>query len=344
MTYFRPSRAAAGRLLRLGIILDLRNAPGRVRQIAKMADRAGIDALWVRDYLLARDGAPRLEAWTALTLISADIKRARMCAMLNIAYRNPVIVAAMASALDLATNGRLELGLSTTLLAAERDAFGLAITDEPGRNSLTSYADVVRTLAAGKQVTSDDTYGLHGAQFARAGMQPDGPPITLEISVQSSDSELRIITQLADNVLITGCPAGGVEALVMRVRESAADVGRDPQTLGIALQVPVSVGRTTAEALARAEAEPLFRYLGSPAEAGIFGTLEQCHDRVVEFAHVGVNDLVCVLPNAHDVPDVIAQLTAMAVGSADVFVPGAPRSAAPEAPEGWGGRPRFERA
>jgi hypothetical protein len=95
--------------------------------------------------------------------------------------------------------------------------------------------------------------------------------------------------------------------------------------------------------LARAEAEPLFRYLGSPAEAGVFGTLEQCHDRVVELAHAGVDDLVCVLPNAPDVPDVIAQLTAMAIGSADVFVPGAARSAAPEAPEGWGGRPRFGR-
>ncbi|HTE69152.1 MAG TPA: hypothetical protein VK942_10405, partial [Actinomycetes bacterium] len=105
----------------------------------------------------------------------------------------------------------------------------------------------------------------------------------------------------------------------------------------------VSIGRTVAEAAARWHAEPAFAALGPPEQAGVFGTLEQCHERVIALAHAGVTDLRCVLPNAPDVHDVIAQATAMSVGTVAELAPGAPRSPAPPPPEGWGGRSRFPR-
>jgi hypothetical protein len=111
----------------------------------------------------------------------------------------------------------------------------------------------------------------------------------------------------------------------------------------VAARLPVSVGRTSAEAQARWQAEPAFAALGDSEQAGLFGTLEQCHDRVVVLAHAGVSDLRCLLPNAIDIHDVIAQLTAMTIGSADKLVPGAPRTRVPEPPAGWGGRSRFPR-
>jgi hypothetical protein len=101
----------------------------------------------------------------------------------------------------------------------------------------------------------------------------------------------------------------------------------------------VSIGRTSAEARARASVEPLFAELGDPARIGVVGTLEQCQDRVIELAHLGVADLRCVLPNTSDVHDAIAQLTAAVVGSLDVLAPNAPRSRPPDPPEGWGARP-----
>jgi alkanesulfonate monooxygenase SsuD/methylene tetrahydromethanopterin reductase-like flavin-dependent oxidoreductase (luciferase family) len=342
MTNFRPTNAPAGRLVRLGIVLDLRNGPGRVRQLARMAEKAGVDVLWVRDYLVARDGAPRLEAWTALTLVGAETARVRLGAMLNVAYRHPAIVAAMVSALDLATEGRVELGLSSAVRPAEREAFGLGPPDGPGaERSVEQYAQIVRKLLAGERVTAVEPYGLHDAQLSRIGAQPGGPALTIEVTEESTDKEISHLAAVADNVLVTATPPERLDDGIELARSGIAAAGRDESTLGIAVQVPVSVGRTTAEALARAEAEPLFRYLGHPAESGIFGTLEQCHDRVVELAHAGVTELVCVLPNSPDVQDVIAQLTAAVIGTVEAFAPGAPRSVAPGPPEGWGGRPRF---
>ena len=52
----------------------------------------------------------------------------------------------------------------------------------------------------------------------------------------------------------------------------------------------------------------------------------------------GVTDLRCIVPNTADVHDVIAQLTAMVVGTVSVLTPSSARSRAPDPPEGWGGR------
>ena len=101
--------------------------------------------------------------------------------------------------------------------------------------------------------------------------------------------------------------------------------------------VPVSVGRTPAEAEARAAMDPALTHYGDLETDGLFGTLETAQLRVIELAHTGVTDLRCVLPDVPDVHDVVAQLTAVVVGSTTTHHPDAPRSADPEPPP-WAGR------
>jgi hypothetical protein len=101
--------------------------------------------------------------------------------------------------------------------------------------------------------------------------------------------------------------------------------------------VPVSVGRTPAEAEARAALDPALACYGDLEADGLFGTIERAQLRVIELAHSGVTDLRCVLPDVPDVHDVVAQLTAVVVGSTATHRPDAPRSADPEPPP-WAGR------
>jgi len=102
-------------------------------------------------------------------------------------------------------------------------------------------------------------------------------------------------------------------------------------------EVTVSVGRTAAEARARADADELFTLAGHPARQGLFGTLEECQATAARLAHAGATELVCYLPLASDLPDVLAQLRSIAIG-AGMLRPGEPPSAAPPPPAGWGGR------
>lgn len=112
----------------------------------------------------------------------------------------------------------------------------------------------------------------------------------------------------------------------------AAAAGR-----AVLAEVPVSVGRTMAEAQARANADELFLLTGHPAAQGLFGTLEECQAAAARLAHAGVTELVCYLPLASDLTDILAQLRSIAIG-AGVLRPGEPPSAAPPPPDGWGGR------
>ncbi len=301
-----------------------------------MGDDAGMDALWVRDHLAPPDGEPRLEAWTALTLVAAETRRARLGALLTVGFRPPAVLAAMAGTLDAASGGRLELTLSPGWLEREHLAFGFDFPDADVRVArLEQYAAVLRALLSGGAVAVGGQTDAGDAELGVASPQPGGPPISVEAL---TPRQMEVATRLADDVVILAPAVKDVDAAVAAVRRACELAGRDPQTLGIALEVPVSIGRTHAEAIARAASEPLFEATGPPSEVGIFGTLEECQERVIHLAHAGVADLRCLLPNSPDVHDVIAQLTAVAVGSPDILMPGAPRSKAPDPPTTWGGR------
>lgn len=286
---FRPTLPPPGRLVRLGLILDTRNDPSRLSETARMCDGAGIDAVWLEDRLVGdHDAAPK-DALTVLSTVAGDVRRARLGAMLDPAFRLPEDLAATVRSLDDALGERLELSFT----AGSGD-----------------YVAIVRDL-------------LDRATLAIAG---------------AARPAFDVAARIADDVVLPASDPGAAARLVDLLRSACERNERDAATIGVAMVVPVSIGRTTAEASARADADPLFRNVGDPREVGVFGTLEQCQERVIELAHAGVSDLRCVVPNAPDMPDVLAQLTAIAIGTVDVLTPGSPRSKSPDPPQDWGGR------
>lgn len=307
---FRPTIAPAGRLMRLGVVLDTRNRPERLREIVRMCQGAWIPSLWVHDHLAddPTDPTPRLEAWTVATLASDEAADPTIGVHVVPGRRDAATLATMATTLDAASGGRLELCF--------------AAKPEPG----TDVARYVREVR-----------GRLAAEASVAG----GDEALVRLSVEAHAEEaLAVAVELADDALLSAWMAGDLGDAIRRIRVACERGGRDPTTLGIALEAPVSIGRTTAEAGARVSSESLFSNVGSPADVGVFGTLEQCQKRIIELAHGGITDLRCVIPNSPDVHDVIAQLTAMVHGSTELLTPGAPRSKAPDPPETWGGRSR----
>jgi len=148
------------------------------------------------------------------------------------------------------------------------------------------------------------------------------------------------VSRLARSAGTPGPAPAAVFVPCRAARDLAAEI---PAAVAAAAGVPVlaevtvSVGRTMAEAQARVGADKLFAVVGHPARQGLFGTLEDCQAAAARLAHAGVTELVCYLPLASDLPDVLAQLRSIAVG-ASVLRPGEPPSTAPPPPAGWGGR------
>ena len=144
------------------------------------------------------------------------------------------------------------------------------------------------------------------------------------------------------------CDLAGVDVLWVSDEVEAVELGAVVQRAEVLVKpasdepwartLAVSIGRTPAEAEARATVDPSLAELGDLRRDGLYGTLEAAQARVVALAHEGVIDLRCVLPDVVDVNDVVAQLTAVVVGSLDTHRPDAPRSADPEPPP-WAARP-----
>lgn len=274
MTPFDPTRAPAGRLARLGVVID--PAEPSAVAIARFADLAGIDVVWVAS--LGTEGGSLADA----SVVATAILRARLGAIVATGEPPP--------------------------------AFANEITVDAGDETL----NLVRRLR-------DDTGGsAERPRFA---------------AVAESQAEIAALLAVVDDVVLPAWRFPDLETAADEARAQAQEAGRDPATLGVAALVPVSIGRTSTEAEARADRDPRFARLGHPRDVGIFGTLEDCQDRVIALAHAGISDLRCILPAAPDVHDVIAQLTAVTIGTTDVLRPGSLRSPAPPPPEGWGGRP-----
>jgi hypothetical protein len=105
----------------------------------------------------------------------------------------------------------------------------------------------------------------------------------------------------------------------------------------LSVDLPVALGRTAAEATARAASDPVFGEIGAPLQTGLFGRLEDVQAQVARLAAAGAAELCCFLP-AEDLLDHLAQLTTVAIGHLDTHAAGLRRSPDPSPPSGWGGR------
>jgi hypothetical protein len=211
---------------------------------------------------------------------------------------------------------------------AETDRAGLLPALAPGAQAPPGLIVDADAAAPGE---ADDAWldRLVQAASPRIAIAGSPPAITRWQRLIGRRPELTV-TQLA---LPAREGAARAAAVFIEVAEAAAAAGGRP----VLAEVTVSVGRTAAEARARADADELFTLAGHPAQQGLFGTLEECQATAARLAHAGATELVCYLPLASDLPDVLAQLRSIAIG-AGVLRPGEPPSAAPPPPAGWGGR------
>jgi len=318
-------------LVRLALVLDPRNDPQQTLRVAQMAERAGLQALWVNDRLVTADGLPRMEAWTMLSIAAFYTKTIRVGAMFMAGLRTPQALAAMVGSMDTLVEGRLDIGVAAGWYDREFRGLGLPFPDASSRiEEMAKFTRTLAMLARGEQVVEG------GPVLGVVSPQLGGPAITMEARGRR---QLAAAIELADNVLLPVRPLGELQALVETARGAAAEAGRDPATLGFAVQLPVSVGRTDAESDVRVEIDDLLAQIDTHS-VGVHGKLEHCQDIMIELAHLGIGEVRCVLPNVPDIDDVIAQLTATTVGTTDVLKPGAARSAAPDPPPGWGGPPK----
>ena len=166
--------------------------------VAELADQADIfTQFWNFDHFYPIKGdtnGPCLEAWVTLTGIAQATKRIRIGCMVNgVHYRHPAVLANMASALDIVSDGRFELGLGAGWNELESGAYGIELGSLKERFDRFDEALKVISSLLTEETTSfsGKYYTLHDARN-----EPKGPQQPLPICIGGT-GEKRTLRSVA---------------------------------------------------------------------------------------------------------------------------------------------------
>jgi len=241
--------------------------------MAAELEAAGFESLWVSDHIVlpaaiesrypfADDGratwatdTPYFDALIALALIAQATERARIgTAVLVLPLRQPVVFAKQAASIDVASGGRLCLGVGAGWLEEEFDALNVPFEGRGRR--LEEWISITRACWTGAPVPSQsELYDLPPGVLCLPRPAHDVP---LLIGGHSRVAQRRAgrvgdgwLAQQALPELAPDELAGPIEVM----RAAAAEAGREPASLQVVLRIVESAGRSDELALRVPELE-----------------------------------------------------------------------------------------
>ena len=214
--------------------------------IARVAEDAGFDSLWVVDHLLVRaPGQPPegvWECWSLVSALAASTRRIQIGTLVTCtSWRNPALLAKMAETVDEISDGRLILGVGAGNTEDEFRTFGF-----PWEARVSRFAEAIHILHAllrqGRVDFEGRYYQMRACELRPHGPRPSGPPVLVGGYGQRM---LELAARYADlwNTYYshTGNRASGLAPLLAAVDAACAAVGRDPATLSRTASVLVGL-------------------------------------------------------------------------------------------------------
>jgi alkanesulfonate monooxygenase SsuD/methylene tetrahydromethanopterin reductase-like flavin-dependent oxidoreductase (luciferase family) len=165
--------------LPIGVCLrTIRAEPGWWLESARRLDAAGYAGVWAWDHFVGQGEktVPVVEGWTILAMAAAQTRQLTVGPfVLNVMNRHPAVVARMASTLQIASGGRLILGMGIGGAPREHAAYGIEFPEAPERVArLEEAVAVMRALWTGGPVSRPSTF--YPLDTAHAFPVPDPPP------------------------------------------------------------------------------------------------------------------------------------------------------------------------
>jgi probable F420-dependent oxidoreductase len=253
--------------------------------MARAAEDAGFDSIWVGDHLLYRDGRPERgpwDAWTLLSALAAVTDQVRLGPLVACAaFHPPGVLARMAASLDEVSGGRFVLGIGAGWNETEFRAFGIPFDHRTSR--FEEAFEIVRRLLAGERVTFEGRF--HRVEDAVLLPRPTRRPALMIGS--NGERMLRAALPHVDawNTWYDayGNHADGFAQLNGRISGLAVEAGRRPEEISRSACVLVVTDRSAGERPIPDGVAPLE---GSPG--AIF-------DGVRELAEAGADEAILVL-------------------------------------------------
>jgi alkanesulfonate monooxygenase SsuD/methylene tetrahydromethanopterin reductase-like flavin-dependent oxidoreductase (luciferase family) len=187
------------------------------------------DTLWFDDHFHKNDSAI-LETWTTLTYWAAQYPEFRFgTSVLCQSYRNPALLAKMATTLQLLTGGRLILGIGAGWKRDEYEAFNYPFPPTKERlEQLEDTANILKAMWSGSPATLEGKHYRIKNAFSLP--LPDPPPELL-IGGGGEKFTLRVVAEQADWMNVTHINPEDYSHKLEVLKSHCEKVGRDYQEI-----------------------------------------------------------------------------------------------------------------
>src|SRR5437764_11793777 len=183
-------------------IADPVEAYEAMTRVAHEAETLGFHSIWLYDHLHTVPTPTQevtFESWTSTAALARDTKRVRIGQIVTCnSYRNPALLAKMASTVDVLSHGRLDFGIVAGWYEHEYRAYGYDYHEGPER--LRYLREAVQVILAmwtqNEAVFEGKYYHINGAINQPKGVQK--PHIPMLIGGGGEQVTLKLVAQSAD--------------------------------------------------------------------------------------------------------------------------------------------------
>jgi len=276
-------------------IADPAEAYETMAGVAQEADTLGYRSIWLYDHfhtVPAPTQEVTFECWTSTAALARDTRRVRIGQMVTCnSYRNPALLAKMASTVDALSHGRLDFGIGAGWYEEEYAAYGYRYPGTRERlERLREAVQVILAMWTQEEANFEGTYyQVRGAINQPRGVQK--PHIPLLIGGEGEKVTLRIVAQHAD-----ACNIGGdiptIRHKLAVLKQHCAEIGRDYESIRRTTLIDDCViAESEAGVLAKLTPEQRDN-LAELRKSWLIGTPEQIRERLAEYEEAGIQELI----------------------------------------------------
>jgi len=269
-------------------------------RVAQEAENLGFNSVWLYDHfhtIPVPSQEVTFECWMSTAALARDTKRVRIGQLVTCnGYRNPALLAKMASTVDVMSHGRLDFGVGAGWFEHEYRAYGYDYPDAPERlRYLREAIQVILAMWTQEEAVFEGKY----YQVCGAINQPKGikkPHIHLLIGGGGEKVTLKLVAQYAD-----ACNIGGDIPTIRHkldvVKQHCENVGRDYTSIRRTSSSICVIGESEEAALA--SLKPYQRDIVTLMRASaMIGSPETIRRRIAELEDAGIQELIIWFPDA----------------------------------------------
>jgi len=276
-------------------IADPVEAYEAMTRVAKEAETLGFHSLWLYDHFHTTPIPLQeitFECWIGTAALARDTTRMRIGQMVTCnSYRNPALLAKMASTVDVLSHGRLVLGIGAGWYEHEYRAYGYPYPETGERlQRLHEAVQIILAMWAQDEATFEGTYyQVRGAINQPKGVQK--PHIPLLIGGGGEKVTLRLVAQYGD-----ACNVGGTIATIKHkfavLKQHCDELGRDYNSIRRTTLIDdCAIAETEEAAIAKLTPDQRDN-LEEMRQSALIGTPTMIRQRLAEYEAAGVQEII----------------------------------------------------